>query len=326
MHQILRPLALLAGLTMVGTLGYVLIEGWPVFDALYMTITTLATVGFMEVHPLSPLGRAFTLVLILFGVGGVLYTLSVMMGYVFEGELAELLGRRRMERRIGGLSDHFILCGYGRVGRQIAADLSREGVRLVVIDADQDSLQPAEVDGHLTVGGDAGQDAVLQRAGVARARALIAAVAHDADNIFITLSARALNPRLMIVARANTDEAVAKLERAGADRVVSPYTMGGRRMAMLALRPLAVEFVDTILHAQGVEFLLEEVEVRPGSDLVGLTLNQVREQRCPGVAILAIKRAESLIPNPPLESAVQVGDELLAMGTRVQLRALESVA
>ncbi|MFN0073416.1 MAG: potassium channel family protein [Chloroflexota bacterium] len=320
-----RPLLLLVAVTFFGTAGYVLFEGWPVFDALYMTVMTLTTVGYGEVRPLSQVGRAFTMILMMGGIGGVLYTLTTVMQYVIEGQLGQMLERRKMERRLLATRDHFILCGYGRVGRQIAQDLGREGATLVVIDMNPASLEEAERDGHIVVVGDAGSDDILRHAGIERARGLITAVDSDADNIFVTLSARALNPSLLIVARASTDEAASKLKRAGADRVVSPYSIGGRRMALLAMRPLAVEFVDSVLHSQGVELLLEEIEVQPGSPLVGASLDQLRAQ-CPGLVILAIKRDSSLTPNPPPDLHVAAGDEILVMGTKMDLAKLETAA
>lgn len=322
---LIRSLAVLVVITVVGTVGYMVIEGWSAFDALYMTVMTMTTVGYGEVHPLSTAGRAFTLGVMLVGIGGVLYTLSSIIGFVLEGQLKEALERTRMDRRVSSLKDHFILCGYGRVGRQIAADLGRESATLVIVDINPQSLDEAKSDGLLIVDGDAGSDEVLQRAGIGRARGLIAAVDDDADNIFVTLSARALNPSLLIVARASSDETIAKLHRAGADRVVSPYAMGGRRMALLALRPLAVEFVDTILHTGNVELLLEEVEVGDESHLAGQSIEDVRTH-CPGLMVLAVKRDDVLTPNPGPDLRVQPGDELLVMGTRGQLRLIESAA
>ena len=232
-------------------MGYVAIEGWTPFEALYMTVTTLATVGFGEIHPLSPQGRLFTIVLIIFGVGGVLYVLTTMMQFVFEGHLGRNLERRRMERRIDQLRDHFLMCGFGRVGRQVARDFHEADIPFVIIDVHQPSLDAAAEEGYLCVRGDAADDDTLRRAGIERARGLVTCVQSDADNIFVTLSARALRADLFIVARGNNDDAAPKLRRAGADRVVSPYSIGGRQMAMLAVRPAAVEFVDRVLGRAG---------------------------------------------------------------------------
>ena len=311
---------------LTGTLGYITIEGWGLLDALYMTITTMATVGFGEIHPLSPTGRIFTIGLIVLGVGGALYLLTTMMQFVFEGHLGRNLERRRMARRIENLRNHFILCGFGRVGRQVSHDFRESGVPFVIIDVNQASLDLAAEDGFLCVRGDAADDETLRRAGIERARGLVTCVNSDADNIFVTLSARALRADLFIVARGNNDEAAPKLRRAGADRVVSPYSIGGRQMAMLATRPAAVELIDRVLSHGDVDLLLEDFTVRVGSPLIGRTVREVGKEIAPGVLILAIRREEHLVTQPPADAAFGVGDELVAFGTSAQLRALESAS
>src|SRR3954454_170922 len=309
---------------LVGTLGYVLIEGWSVVDAVYMTITTMATVGFGEIHPLSQNGRLFTIGLIVLGVGGALYVLAAMMQFVFEGHLGRNLERRRMQRRIDHLREHFILCGVGRVGRQVARDFQATGVPFILIDVNQASLDLASEEGILCVRGDAGGSETLRRAGIERARGLVTCVNSDADNIFVTLSARALRSDLFIVARGNNDDAAPKLRRAGADRVVSPYSIGGRQMAMLATRPAAVELIDRVLSHADVDLLLEDFTIGPGSPLIGKTVREVGQEIAPGVLILAIRRQSQLVTQPPADLAVGVGDELVAFGTSAQLRALEA--
>jgi len=318
---------LVIGLLLVfGTLGYVVIEGWDPFDALYMTVTTLATVGYGEVHVLSTQGRVFTLGLIIFGVGGVLYVLTAMMQFVFEGHLGRNLERRRMERRIERLRDHFILCGFGRVGRQVARDFHEASVPFVLIDVNQPSLDSASEEGILCVRGDATDDDTLRRAGIERARGLVTCVNSDADNIFVTLSARALRADLLIVARGNNDDAAPKLRRAGADRVVSPYSIGGRQMAMLAVRPAAVEFVDRVLGRADIDLLLEDFTLRAGSLLVGKTVRQIGQEVAPGVLILAVRRDAHLMTQPPAETDLRLGDELVAFGTSAQLQQLEGAS
>lgn len=308
---------------LVGTTGYVTIEGWTLLEAFYMTVTTLATVGFGEVHPLSPAGRIFTICLIFLGVGGVLYLLTTMMQFVFEGHLGRDLERRRMQHKIDGLREHFLMCGFGRVGRQVAQDFRESGIPFVIIDVNQPSLDAALEEGYLCVRGDATDDETLRRAGIERARGLVTCVNSDADNIFVTLSARALRADLFIVARGNNDDAAPKLRRAGADRVVSPYSIGGRQMAMLAVRPAAVEFVDRVLGRDGVDLLLEDVTLQEGSALVGRTVREVGEEVAPGVLILAIRRDANLITQPPADTDLRLGDELVAFGTSSQLQALE---
>ena len=310
----------------IGTLGFMLIEGWGVLDALYMTVTTMATVGFGEIHPLSQTGRAFTIGLIILGVGGALYLLTSMMQFVFEGHLGRNLERRRMDRRIEQLREHFILCGLGRVGRQVAQDFKESGIPFVVVDSSQQAIDNVVSLGYLWVRGDATDDDTLRRAGIERARGLVTCVQSDADNIFVTLSARALRADLFIVARGNNDDAAPKLRRAGADRVVSPYSIGGRQMAMLATRPAAVEFVDRVLGGAGIDLLLEDVTVRPGSSLVGKSVREVGQSIAPGVTILAIRRQLQLMTQPEASVCINVGDDLVAIGSSAQLHALESAS
>jgi voltage-gated potassium channel len=255
-----------------------------------------------------------------------LYTLSTVVHYAVAGELGRQVGRRRMQRRIEQLSQHVVLCGYGRVGRQIAQEFRRENVPFVIVDVNEASLAVAAEEGCLHVPGNAATDDVLLAAGVKRARALIAAVDSDVDNVYVTLSARGLNPELFIVARASREDAEPKLRRAGADRVISPYQIGGRRMAMLALRPLAVEFVDTIMHGPTTDLLLEELEVRADSPLVDKNLQAARGAQAAGATVLAVKRDGQLIANPPAEFVVRPGDQLVVMGTPDDLRAIEGRA
>jgi voltage-gated potassium channel len=322
--RLIGPLLALSLTLAVGTLGYTLIEHWNFEDSLYMVVTTVATVGFGEVHPMSAAGRAFTIVLIFLGVGSLFYGFGSVMSYVFEGHLLRELESRRMESRVQRVTDHFVVCGYGRVGRQVARELVREGIPLVVIDTNQDSLAQAARDGHLVVHGNAADDEVLTQAGVQRARGLIAAVAEDADNIFVTLSAHALRPELSIVARANREDAVRKLHLAGALHVVSPYTMAGQQMAMLAVRPVAVDFVETLLRGAGSDLLLEDVEVMPGSVLVGVSVVEAR-RLLGATVLLAIKRGNRVVA--PLADDVMIGDgDTLALtGTQAQLRVAEAV-
>jgi voltage-gated potassium channel len=291
-----------------------------------MTITTMATVGFGEIHPLSQTGRAFTIGLIILGVGGALYLLTAIMQFVFEGQLGRNLERRRMDQRIEKLRGHFILCGLGRVGRQVAKDFEESGVPFVMIDSNQPAIDAIAALGYLWVRGDATDDDTLRRAGIERARGLVTCVQNDADNIFVTLSARALRSDLFIVARGNNDDAAPKLRRAGADRVVSPYSIGGRQMAMLATRPAAVEFVDRVLGHADIDLLLEDVTVRIGSSLVGKTVREVTQNIAPGVTILAIRRKLQLVTQPKAEEQIGVDDELVAIGSSAQLHLLETAS
>ncbi len=308
----------------IGVVGYEIIEGWSLIDSLYMTITTITTVGYMEVHPLSQAGRIFSIFLIVGGVGGALYILTTLMGYILEGQFGITMGRRRMKTKIAKLKGHFILCGYGRVGQEIAQAFSEEKAPFVIIDNDEEIIAKAEEVGYLCLLGDATSDEVLKEAGIKQARGLVAAVGSDATNTYITLSARGLRPDLFIEARSSSSEAEDKLNRAGADRVISPHSIGGRRMAMLALRPAVVDFIDTVTYGRGRELQLENVDVGSGSPLVGKTMEEARSQV--GITILAMrKQSGKLIANPPGEELIEDGDRLIVIGTKQHLAAIESV-
>jgi voltage-gated potassium channel len=311
-------------IVVIGTIGYEVIEGWSFIDSLYMTITTITTVGFGEVHPLSDAGRIFSIFLIIGGVGGALYILTTIMGYLLEGQFGITMGRRRMKTKIAKLKKHFILCGYGRVGQEIALTFSEEGVPFVIISNDEEHVAKAEKEGYLAIFGDATRDDTLKEAGIKQARGLVAAVGSDTDNTFITLSAREARPDLFIEARSSSPESEGKLRRAGADRIISPHTIGGRRMAMLALRPAVVDFIDTVTYGPGRELQLENVDVAGGSSLIGKTMEQARSQV--DITVLAMrKKSGELIANPPGEEIIEDGDRLIVIGTKQRLSALERI-
>lgn len=299
-----------------------LIEGWSSIDAIYMTMITISTVGYGEVNPLSPSGRVFSIFLIAGGVGGGLFVLTAFIQYIIEGRLGLTRRRRQMKAKIAKLKDHFILCGYGRVGEEIAHTFSEEGIPFVVIDSRQDNFATAEEQGYLCLLGDATSDKVLTEAGIERARGLVAAVGSDADNTYITLSARGLRPNLFIEARASNKEAETKLKRAGADRVVSPSSIGARRMAMLALRPAVVDFIDTVIYRRGRELQLENIAIEGNSPLVGLTIETIHHRV--KTTVLAIsKKSGKLLANPPIDTTIEAGDRLIVMGTPKELTAME---
>ncbi|MFN8524420.1 MAG: NAD-binding protein [Chloroflexota bacterium] len=322
--RFVRVALVMACICALGTVGYVLVEGWPWFDAFYMTIITLAGVGYGEVRPLTQAGRTFTIVLITFGVGGAAYCVTTIMQFIVAGQIGRAWEQRRMQRTVEQLNNHFLLCGFGRVGRQVALDFAQAGTPFVIIDVNPSSLDLALESGYLCVRGDATSDDTLRRAGIERARGLVTCVANDADNIFVTLSARALRADLLIVARGNNDDAAPKLMRAGANRVVSPYGIGGRQMAMLAVRPSTVEFVDTVLHGAGMDLLVEDVTVSWQSPLVGRHVGEVYAEVAPGVVVMAVRRDGQLIAQPTPDTAIKHGDLLVVMGTAEQLRVLES--
>lgn len=304
-----------------GTLGYVLF-GFTLLDAAYQTVTTVTTVGFMEVRPLRAGERVFTMVLIVFGVGTVLYALGALFEVLLEGHLRDQYGRRRMERSIGGMSGHVIVCGWGRVGRALAGFVNGAEHPVVVIDTDAARLEDI---GLPYVVGDATEDDTLRRAGIERARALVAALDTDAGNLFVTVSARALHPELFIVARARVDSTEEKLLRAGADRVVNPQRIGGARMAAFVLQPNVAEFLDVVMHDGSLEFRLEEVRVPAGSGIVGTSLRDAHVRDRTGALVLALRHADgTFTTNPEPDARIAAGDVLIAVGTATQLRALES--
>ncbi|MFC1870007.1 potassium channel family protein [Chloroflexota bacterium] len=305
-----------------GVIGYMLIERWSFIDALFMTIVTITTVGYQEVHPLSEGGKIFSIFLMIGGVGGGLYTLSLFIQYLLEGQFGITMGRHKMQTEIAKLKEHFILCGFGRVGQEIARTFREEGVPFVVIESDPDAVAKANDDGYLYIVGDATSDEKLEEARIGTARGLVAAMGDDVDNTYVTLSARGISPDLFIAARARSSGAEVKLTRAGANRVVSPTKIGGRRMAMLALRPAVVDFIDTVTYRRGRELQLENVEIADNCAVCGLDVGTAR--RDVGATILAMrKKGNRLIANPPDTESIEAGDRLIVIGTKKQLAALE---
>jgi len=322
-RQFQLSLISLAALLVVGLLGYHLIEGLDWFDSLYMTVITLTTVGFGEVKPLSDAGRAFTVVMVLVGVGVAMWFLRNLVEVVVGEEMRNLWGRWKMERKVGAMDGHFIICGYGRIGREVAAEFARFEVPFVVIERDPDVVRELREAGVPVVQGDATDDSVLESAGVGRAKGLVAAASSDAENVFIILSARSLNPDLFIVARSETEMGQKKLLKAGADRVITPYAIGGRRIAVAALRPTVFEFLDTVMRGDEVRWSLEEVEIKPGSELEGRSLREADVRGRTGAVVLAVKTASGqLLTNPSPDRPLEAGDTLIALGTFEQLEKL----
>lgn len=323
-RRLLWGISALATIITIGVIGYIVIEGWAFLEALYMTIITITTVGYAEVHPLSAGGQVFTIFLIISGVGGALYTISGIIEYIIEGNLGITWGRRRMQNKISKIKGHFILCGFGRVGEAVARTFHEEGAPFVIIDNNPSRIERLEQSEYLYLEGDATRDEVLKEAGVERARGLVATLGSDADNTYITLSGRALNPGIFIESRASSEQAEAKLMSAGANRVVAPYRIGARRMAMLAMRPKVVDFIDTIIRHPGPELQMENIAIEDGSTLAGQTVSELRQ--CSDANILAInKKNGSMLANPSGEEKISAGDSLIIMGTRDQLSSLESI-
>jgi voltage-gated potassium channel len=322
-HDLWRGVIILLLIVIAGTIGYRLIENWPILDSLFMTITTITTVGYREVHPLSTAGQIFSIVLILSGVGTAFYILTTFVQYMIEGELGIRIGRQRMEAKIKRLNDHFILCGYGRVGQAIANILKQQDAKFVVIDRDRETISKAEEAGFLTIHGDTTKDESLKHARIDSCRGVIIALGDDASNIYTTLTTKELNAKIPIVARANSEEAGRKLQQAGAHRIVAPEAIGGARMARLALRPQAVEFIETVLFGREKQLLVEEIEAFDDSPLIGSTIKDI-EQQFAGIRILALKEKNGvLIPNPGPHTTVQRESSLTAFGTIEQLHSIE---
>ncbi len=314
---------LLLAVIITGTAGYALIEGWPFLDSLYMTVITIGTVGYREVAPLSDLGRVFTIFLIFAGVGSIAFSFGTIVEFMVEGHLTSLLEGRRMEKRVSALTGHHIVVGIGRVGSVVAKSLADEGVPFVVVDSCEECRVAAEEAGWLFVHGDATDEQVLLHAGVMRARGLVTAVDTDADNLFVSLTARTLNPSLYIIARSSSVTSEAKILRSGADRVITPNVIGGRRMAAMVLHPLVSDYLDIVTHGDEIEFRLDSMPIGSGSKLAGVTIRDARVRDLTGAYILAVRSEMGQInANPPSETVLGTGDELVVLGTRDQLAAL----
>jgi voltage-gated potassium channel len=326
-HRLLLPVAVLLALLTAGTVGYQLVEGWGWFDALYMTAITITTVGFHEVNPLSAAGRVFTMALALGGVFTAFYAAAEFIRAVVTGEIRRVLGRQRMQSRLEKLAGHLVVCGFGRMGRLVAEEFSAAGLPFVVVDRDAKVLEGFAIPHGIPLVGEATADDVLRRAGVERARALVTAAASDADNLFITMSARLINERLLIVARAEGEGSEVKLRRAGASRVVSPYNIGGHRVAQAVLRPNAMDFIELATRTGHLELQIEEVEVGAGSPLVGRSIKASPIRSELGIIIVAVKKpAGKMAFNPAPETTLEAGDLLISLGHRQQLDRLEEMA
>jgi voltage-gated potassium channel len=326
---IVRRAFLLGGLLLltlaIGVAGFTAIDGYPVFDAFYMTVITITTVGYMEVHPLSQAGRVFNSFLLMFGVTVMFFAVGTMTQTLLELGLQDRFGARRRKRVIDQLREHYIVCGFGRVGRHAALELQRAGAPFVVIDRAEARVDQARQAGMNAVLADSTRDDALRLAGVGRARGLVAALATDADNLFVILSARAMNPELAVVTRASEEEAEEKLRRAGANTVFAPFSIAGHRLANALLRPHVTTFLESTTMA-GLEVSIEQVQVGAGSPVSAKSLRDLHLSRDYGVIVLAIRRAAGqMIFNPPAESSVTEGDCLIAMGSSANLRRLESL-
>jgi voltage-gated potassium channel len=309
-----------------GSVGYAVIEGWPLWDGFYMTVTTITTLGF-QVHPLSRAGEVLTVSVIVAGVGTAFYTFTLLASLVVEGGLHQRLERRRRQRMLEQLRDHFIVCGYGRIGSTIVEELRRQHVPYVVIERDPERVHEIIEQRGLAVLADASSEEVLRRVGIDRARGLIAAVGTDAENVYAVLTARGLRPDLYIIGRAETEDAERKLLRAGANRVVRPYRIGARELAQMALRPAVVDFFELATRSGNLELAIEQVTIADHSGLVGQTIMEANVRQRFGLIVVGIqRRAGRMEFNPPGDAVMQAGDQLVVLGRADGLRELEVAA
>ncbi len=323
---------LLIGLVAGGTFGYTAIEGWPIADSLYMTVITVTTVGYGEVNTLSLTGRQFTILLLLFSIGTAGYSVTTLISFIFEGQILQLVRGRRMERSIAALDDHYIICGCGVVGKEVAEEFRHAGEPFVIVERDPDESEMGRDESVLFVEGDAEEEETLLEAGIDRARGLVAALRQDEVNVFVVLTARTMNPDLTIVARAAEERTVKKLIKAGADRVISPYQIAGRRIASVILRPSVMDFLDVVVEGGDITMRLEEVHVGAASPMVGCALRESGIGGETGAIIIGIQSADG---QPRVDRTagatiasvvIDEGHVLIALGDEGHLASLKAFA
>ncbi len=311
----------------IGTEGFVLTDHYTPFEAFYMTLTTMTTVGYGELHQLSTRGRVFNSFLIFFGVSTLFIAVGAMTQTIIEWEFGDATGKRRVKRMIDKLKDHYIICGYGRVGRGAAEELARAGVPFVVVDINPDRVERAMMAGQLAVSADSTRDDTLRQVGIERARGLVTALASDADNLFVLLSAKGLNPRIYVATRAAEEGAEEKMRRAGADAVFAPYSITGHRLAHALLRPHVVQFLDfTTTTSLGEDISIEQVTVGAQSRMISRTIREMQIGSELGVIVMAIRQSDgSMVFNPPADTPIRGGECLIVMGRQKSLRTLEKL-
>ena len=322
-------LALILALLSVGTIGYSWIEGWSFADALYMTAISVSTVGYGETHPLSEMGRAFTMVLIFAGILSLTGGVSLVTSTLIELSIEGFLRKRRLERVMNRMSDHLIICGAGRIGRIVAMELAEQGVGLILIEEDRSRAEQIEQDlsGVDLLRGDATTDDVLRKAGIERARGVIAALGTDAENLYLCLAARELNPKLQIVARAEHEENVGRMEKAGADRVISPARTGAHRMVAMTLHPELSDFLDAMTRIGGMELVVESVRIDKGSPLAGRTLADAQIPQKTGMIVLSIRKPPNreFVFNPSGVTRLDANDEIVVLGDEERIERLQAL-
>jgi len=298
-----------------GTLGYHLLEGWSLLDSFYTTIITLATVGYGDFHPISLSGRLFTIFLVVFGVGAMAYSVTMVMENLVEGRIKKVLGRGKLEKKIKSMKDHYIICGCGRIGYLISRELTREKVPFIVIERSQEVIEKIEDEGLMYIRGSATEDRFLLAAGIERARGIVCVLPTDAENLYVILAAKELNPRIFILSRSVDDISERRLLKAGADRVMSPYTEGGMKMAMAILRPAMLDFIEITTKRQSLELRMEEVDIGEGSPLQGTSLGDSEIRSKYGLIVVAVKKETGrMIYNPSASYVIEKRDKLIALG------------
>ena len=313
-------------MVVIGTFGYMLIEGWNLLDALYMTVITYSTVGYSEIHTISDMGRLYTVFLIFLGVGFFLYVAGAVIQFMVEGKIRTVLGRRKLDRQINRLKDHYIICGYGRIGRVICETLKRSPIDMVVIESNEKLVPEINTDNTLYLWGDASNESLLLKAGIERAKGLVAALGTDAENVFLVLTARQLAPNLLITARASDTEVKSKLRAAGADIVESPYEKGAMRMAQRITRPTVTSFLDLAFESRTTDIQMEEIPINSGSSLDNVILKDSGIRQNFDLIIIAIKKPDgSMIFNPSFEAKITSGDTVIAVGESKNLQDLEKI-
>jgi voltage-gated potassium channel len=320
-------LLIFIGLITFGTVGYMLIERLSFWEALYMTVITISTVGYREIVLPSRAGEIFTMIVIISGLATVVYVTTSVVELLLEGRLLDIMGRRRVLRELQDMTGHYIICGYGRVGRQVAKECLARGTSVVVIEKESAVVEACLNDGILAVNGDAAEEIMLREAGLERAAGLVTALSSDADNLFVTMTARMVRPDIYIVGRCNSDNTESKLYRAGADRAISPHNVGGRHMAALLLKPMVCDFLDVVTHGELVELILEDVSVEQGAPVVGRSIRDILVEDLKGIGVLGLKRPKrDFVINPGGATVLDAGDILIVQGMPDQVKALKGVS
>jgi len=323
-HLLLSVLLALC-IFLLGASGYMMIEGWDFLDAVYMTVITLTTVGYGEVHEVSRIGQIYTILLIFIGVAFILFVAGSVVQFMVEGRIRTILGRRSLDKKIDRLKNHYIVCGYGRIGKVLCNQLKRKPIDLVVIDKNQELIPILDDDKVLYLSGDASDEAILHKAGILRAKGLIAVLATDTDNVFLVLTARQLNPDLYIIARASRDESKLKLQAAGANKVESPYEMGAVSMAQRIIRPTVTNFLNLAFAHKRKDIQMEEIPVNSSSGLINVMLKDSGIRQQFNLIIIAIKKPDgSMLFNPSYETIIEAGDTVIAVGQEGNLLKLEN--